>query len=174
MPSAAAIEDLSAVMDIFVREFCANCEGGTGSVSMRNHTLQNLLVKHMRLYLAVGFLCPPRRQHCKLTFLEQCGAMTRLHVHWEPLRLEAVPSAVALGFARTTERASSLLKGACDPHEVRKIMGDLHENQGASVDFQAFMATWTRILVAGHAPFQERVFLTKGPCGRPISADKPK
>ncbi|XP_078732150.1 uncharacterized protein LOC144946955 [Lampetra fluviatilis] len=117
MPSsAAAVEDLSAVMDIFVREFCANCEGGAGSVCMRKHVLQNLLVKHMRPYLA----------------------------------------------------------GACDPDEVRKLMGDLHENQGASVDFQTFMATWTRILVAGHAPFQECVFLTKGPCGPPISADKPK
>ncbi|XP_078470428.1 uncharacterized protein LOC144732716 [Lampetra planeri] len=117
MPSsAAALEDLSAVMDIFVREFCASCEGGAGSVFMRKHVLQNLLVKHMRPYLA----------------------------------------------------------GPCHPDEVRKIMGDLHENQGASVDFQAFMATWTRILVAGHAPFQERVFLTRGPCGPPIVADKPK
>nr|XP_032828094.1 protein S100-A1-like [Petromyzon marinus] len=116
MPSsAAAMEDLSTVMDIFVHEFCANCEGGVGSVSMTKHVLQNLLVKHMRTYLA----------------------------------------------------------GACDPDEVRKIMGDLHENQGASVDFQAFMVTRTRILVAGHAPFQERVFLTKGPCGPPISVDKP-
>nr|XP_032828016.1 protein S100-A1-like [Petromyzon marinus] len=117
MPSsAAAVEDLSAVMDIFVREFCANCEGGVGSVCMRKHALQNLLVKHMRPYLT----------------------------------------------------------GACDPDEVRKIMADLHKNQGASVDFQAFMVTWTRILVAGHAPFQERVFLTRGPFGPPISADKPK
>ncbi|XP_078470300.1 uncharacterized protein LOC144732654 [Lampetra planeri] len=117
MPSsAAAMEDLSAVMDIFVREFCASCEGGAGSISMRKHVLQKLLVKHMRPYLA----------------------------------------------------------GACHPAEVRKIMGDLHENQGASVDFQAFMATWTRILVAGHAPFHERVFLTKGPCGTPIVADEPK
>ncbi|XP_078732146.1 uncharacterized protein LOC144946950 [Lampetra fluviatilis] len=114
--SAAAMEDLSAVMDIFVREFCASCEGGEGSVSMKKHVQQKLLVKHMRSYLA----------------------------------------------------------GACNPDEVRKIMGDLHENQGASVDFQAFMATWTRILVAGHAPFQERVFLTRGPCGSPIVADKPK
>ncbi|XP_078732098.1 uncharacterized protein LOC144946905 [Lampetra fluviatilis] len=38
-------------MDIFVREFCANCEGGAGSVSMRKHALQNLLVKHIRPYL---------------------------------------------------------------------------------------------------------------------------
>ncbi|XP_078470289.1 uncharacterized protein LOC144732649 [Lampetra planeri] len=117
MPSsAAAMEDLSTVMDIFVREFCACCEGGAGSISMRKHVLQNLLVKHMRPYLA----------------------------------------------------------GACHADEVRKIMGDLHENQGASVDFQAFMTTWTRILVAGHAPFHERVFLTKGPCGTPIVADEPK
>ncbi|XP_061426130.1 protein S100-A1-like [Lethenteron reissneri] len=114
--SAAAMEDLNAVMDIFVREFCASCEGGSGSVSMRKHALQKLLVMHMRPYLA----------------------------------------------------------GACDPDEVRKIMGDLHENQGASVDFQAFMATWTRILVAGHAPFRERVFLTRGPYGPPIVADKLK
>ncbi|XP_078470423.1 LOW QUALITY PROTEIN: uncharacterized protein LOC144732712 [Lampetra planeri] len=114
--SAATLENLSAVMDIFSREFCASCEGGVGSVFMRKHALQNLLVKHMRPYLA----------------------------------------------------------GACDPDEVRNIMGDLHENQGTSVDFQAFMATWTRILVAGHAPFQERVFLTRGPYGPPIVADKPE
>ncbi|CAN0093068.1 unnamed protein product [Lampetra fluviatilis] len=82
------MEDPSAVMDIFVREFCANCEGGAGSVSMRKHTLQTQLVKHMRPYLA--------------PFGSDRALLEEPH-GLEARRLEMAPGAVALGFAGATE-----------------------------------------------------------------------